>query len=103
MRISDWSSDVCSSDLVGVFLGLGNAKLALAGRGHHLAEGPGQVFRREKGGQEGVELGRVFHHSQRAGERRALLPLEDVEDRIEQGGEDLAGTVGAEVDRKSVV
>src|SRR3546814_7575441 len=64
---------------VGVFLGLGNAKLALAGRGHHLAEGPGQVFRREKGGQEGVELGRVFHHSQRAGERRALLPLRSEE------------------------
>src|SRR3546814_7114268 len=34
MRISDWSSDVCSSDLLARFAGLGRAKDAAVGEEH---------------------------------------------------------------------
>src|SRR3546814_9391299 len=44
MRISDWSSDVCSSDLVGLHRGLG----ALVGELED--EGQGRVVEREGGG-----------------------------------------------------
>src|SRR3546814_2609929 len=88
LRISDWSSDVCSSDL-----GLGDAELTLACLGHQLAQGLGQVLRREDRGEEGVEVGRVLDQTERAGEVGAPLAPEAVEGRVEQGRQD----------RKSVV
>src|SRR3546814_3341335 len=38
MRISDWSSDVCSSDLWAYFIGLGHYSAALVRAGRVLAE-----------------------------------------------------------------
>src|SRR3546814_3327893 len=51
---------------VGVLLGLGDAELALARFGHQLAQGLGQVLRREDRGEEGVEVGRVLDQAERA-------------------------------------
>src|SRR3546814_16876757 len=39
MRISDWSSDVCSSDLEGVVAGAGDLAIDLAGRPHRTRRG----------------------------------------------------------------
>src|SRR3546814_1111085 len=65
----------------------------------------------EDRGEEGVEVGRVLDQTERAGEVGAPLAPEAVEGRVEQGRQDLARAVGAEVaheeavavDRKSVV
>src|SRR3546814_16050161 len=70
---------------VGVLLGLGDAELALARFGHQLAQGLGQVLRREDRGEEGVEVGRVLDQAERAGEVGAPLAPEAVEGRVEQG------------------
>src|SRR3546814_11962187 len=106
MRISDWSSDVCSSDLAGLVAGdrrrLVVAVLVLrvdadaagpdvllgdAGgldRGHHL------VHLRGVGGQRGVGVGGLGHHAGR--QRRHVRPAaglglgRDGEQRASAGG-----------------
>src|SRR3546814_3403530 len=42
MRISDWSSDVCSSDLIGEFLALDDTEAGHAVRGHFVGFGQRQ-------------------------------------------------------------
>src|SRR3546814_6362105 len=55
MRISDWSSDVCSSDLTG---GLGDLREAERGRGHRNDAGTRADYRRTEGdiGEFATEL-----------------------------------------------
>src|SRR3546814_4593534 len=63
----------------------------------------GQVLRREYRGEEGVEVGRVLDQAERAGEVGAPLAPEAVEGRVEQGRQDLARAVGAEVAHEETV
>src|SRR3546814_7984928 len=66
MRISDWSSDVCSSDLEGVGGGTGEERLRLLG-----AERPARPGGREDpAGAEAGQGERVAGHSQQIGRAR---------------------------------
>src|SRR3546814_5713173 len=98
MRISDWSSDVCSSDLL---VHVGRAKsLAVAGEDHepvrwHVAEGDGRrdrlvriAIRQIARGAVGVEAqaGDDQHvagqHAERLGDRALRLGEEAIESRV---------------------
>src|SRR3546814_6928622 len=77
MRISDWSSDVCSSDLFGRYVtGQRVARRRL------LAEGVGQLFGRDRGADQQVERVLVARH--------ARLQRGDVVDRALVAGLGLA-------------
>src|SRR3546814_13562789 len=125
MRISDWSSDVCSSDLrhhdavlavehllaaavqeegdVRVLLGLGDAELPKPGPGDHLAEGVGEVLRREDRGHPGGERAGVFDHAGGDGEAGDARPGKAVEAGIEEGGQDLPPAAGGGLDKTDTV
>src|SRR3546814_2280840 len=109
MRISDWSSDVCSSDL------LGGAVLASA-VGHRVVEGVARIGRAQDrtalAELRAVEIARIEiarHHRAPQQAMRALLDAHDLpamaqrgamHHRAQRGIE--AGAVAA-ADRKSVV
>src|SRR3546814_19184747 len=48
MRISDWSSDVCSSDLIGVEIGRQEDAAAVGDRGGHVRKMRGDRTKRRK-------------------------------------------------------
>src|SRR3546814_18911759 len=83
MRISDWSSDVCSSDLLHVVMAL--AEHALGRLAHH-----GEGF-----GQQVVELGAVCNAllefgrlglQLRVGDRKSVVSGKSVSVRVDLGG-----------------
>ena len=82
---------------MGVFLGLGDAKLRHAGLRHHLAKNARKRRTREQDGEEFVEAGRIRDHAAGRRETHSGAPREAVEIRIEQRAEQLAHPVGAEV------
>src|SRR3546814_7152463 len=75
MRISDWSSDVCSSDL---------ADRVLVQRRHDLALGGDALANLGPEGS-GSQEGRLFGHQQDLVDGRAHLPA-DLENVLETGG-----------------
>src|SRR3546814_3577073 len=85
-RISDWSSDVCSSDLIGI--GLQPRRQRLAGHDLHVDTGIGPAeighTRHQAKGREGEVGGKA--HRRRAGapsdrQHRLVEPLEALADR----------------------
>ena len=88
---------------MGVFLGLGDAQLRHTGIRHNLAENPGGNDRWKQAGEEAVEVAGIFDHAagRRPGDRGS--PRKIVEFGIDQGGENLAHAVGAEITRQQAV
>ena len=82
---------------MGIFLGLGEAKLAQAGAGHDLADGVRERRPRHQGGEQTGQGDAVIAHAAGAGHGNPAAALEAVEGGLEQGAEELAHAVGAEV------
>src|SRR3546814_20935498 len=92
MRISDWSSDVCSSDLVAIVLERHFQ------RHRHGAEAFGQLGRRHRHirlarrrlliAEVGLEIGGVGGERRLKGEERLRLPRLQRRDALEDGAED---------------
>ncbi len=80
-----------------IFLGFGDAQLGEPGGGDDLAQGFDGHVGREKRGEEGVQLVRIFDHAHGLGESHLAGAGEAVEGRVEQSGEHLACAVGAEI------
>src|SRR3546814_9439532 len=111
MRISDWSSDVCSSDLLGIggtnpglrplILGAAGVEFGLRG---HLAAGEAMNL------LQPVEVGARLHRRGlglrdlrlRRGERRLVLDDGIAKPRGVAAGERLAPHAAVAIDRKSV-
>ena len=82
---------------MGVFFGLGDAKLLQAGVRHHFAEDAFEFDGGEQAGQETVEMTGIFDHAASRRPIDAGLAGKFVEVGIEQGGENLTHAVGAEI------
>ncbi len=88
---------------MGVFLGLGDAKLMEAGLGRHLAERAGELLGREQGRDELRQRRRIFDHAERGGEGDAAGAREALEGGVDQRRENLPHAVGAEIRRHQPV
>src|SRR3546814_12488490 len=92
MRISDWSSDVCSSDLVGQVAdveGLPGAVLrvgvAPAG-GEHLADGERGVVAARRGEVVAARVPVGVGHGEIDGDRKSVVKGKSVSVRVDLGG-----------------
>src|SRR3546814_8364616 len=75
MRISDWSSDVCSSDLHATHGQPAEGRLAdlkLVHQGEHVAAEPVNAVRRRRQAGQAMAAGVVAQHAERPDERRPL-------------------------------
>src|SRR3546814_4332321 len=86
MRISDWSSDVCSSDLVGI----GQQPVKAPPLPRILVKRPGEQDRRGEARRE-CGFGEWRHLVPRSGERQQ--PRENSEQHPCEGRDDVAGAV----------
>src|SRR3546814_18135761 len=93
VRISDWSSDVCSSDLVGHAFG-GEAR-HVAEEGHDVGRGePGRravvrgrdAKRAERGGMKARHAPELARHFDRRGDRKSAVEGKSVSVREDIGG-----------------
>src|SRR3546814_16929789 len=60
MRISDWSSDVCSSDLFGAIKAINAASLALRGNGQHIVSLDQVIETMRRTGKDKGKRGKVL-------------------------------------------
>jgi hypothetical protein len=82
---------------VGVFLGFGNPQLGQSCLRHHLAQGIGDVLRRENRRHQFVEVRRIRRQAGGRAKRRASRPIEAVEVGVQHRRQNLAHPVGAKV------
>ena len=87
----------------GEFFRFRHAELGLAGVGDDLAQDVAQVVRGEQHAEERCQRVGIAGHADRGGEFYDMLAGEAVEGRVQQGGEEFANPVGAEVEAQDGV